>query len=234
MLGQFAENGFAVIDGVLSAEQRREVVACLASLTQESPSPAQGGIRNLLDRVPGVLQLAQSLPVRQLVETVLGPQAFPVRGILFDKTPQANWKVPWHQDLTIAVQEKSEAAGFGPWTLKDGVHHVQAPREVLEQMLAVRIHLDDCGEENGPLRMIPGSHRQGRLSASQIQGAQQSGTSVTCLVGAGGLILMRPLLLHASSAAKSPAHRRVIHIEFAACQLPDGLRWFVEPAILKA
>jgi hypothetical protein len=87
--------------------------------------------------------------VRDLVEPILGSNFLPVRGILFDKIPDANWKVPWHQDVTIAVQEKVEAEGFGPWSIKADVLHVQPPASILEQMLSIRLHLDDCGEENG-------------------------------------------------------------------------------------
>lgn len=161
----------------------------------------------------------------QLIDQVLGSQAAVVRGILFDKTPQANWKVPWHQDLTIALQDRAEVEGFGPWTIKDGVHHVQPPVACLDQMLAIRIHLDDCGEENGPVKVIPGSHHMGRLSADQIQELSRTHTHVSCTCSRGDALLIRPLLLHASSAAASPAHRRVIHLEYAAFELPSALRW---------
>jgi len=148
-----------------------------------------------------------------------------VCGILFDKTENANWKVPSHQDLTIAVERRIDTAGYGPWTIKESVLHVQPPVEVLENTLAVRIRLDDCDETSGPLRVIPGSHSIGRLSAEQIHAVQQTASSVTCCVNTGGVILMRSLLLHASSAAQSPSHRRVIHLDFATCDLPGGLRW---------
>ena len=179
----------------------------------------------MLDLVPAVRKLAEAPTIRELVDPILGKGAFAVRGILFDKTPAANWKVPWHQDLTIAVQSKSDIPGFRTWTVKDGVPHVQPPTEVLENMLAVRIHLDDCAESNGPLRVIPGSHSKGRLSARQIKSIQELTSCKSCPVGRGGVLLMRPLLLHASSVASSPNHRRVIHLEFASCRLPSGLRW---------
>lgn len=158
---------------------------------------------------------------------MLGPHAIAVRGILFDKTPDANWKVPWHQDLTIAVTAKLQVPGFGPWSKKAGVLHVQPPAFVLENMLAVRIHLDDCGEANGAVRVIPGSHLQGRLTTEHV--VRMSATpGVSCVVAAGGVVLMRPLMLHAPSACQSPRHRRVVHLEFAGCALPGGLAWFSE------
>lgn len=114
-------------------------------------------------------ELARSPEVRALVEPLLGAGAFAVRGILFDKTPDANWKVAWHQDLTIAVRERREVEGFGPWSEKAGVVHVQPPAAVLEQMVTVRLSLGPCGPGNGPVCVIPGSHAHGRLSAEEVQ-----------------------------------------------------------------
>ena len=108
-------------------------------------------------------ELATSPLILELVEPVLGPDFFPVRGLLFDKIPGANWKVPWHQDVTIAVRKRIEADGFGPWSMKADVLHVQPPAAILEHMLSVRLHLDNCGEENGALRIIPASHLRGRI-----------------------------------------------------------------------
>ena len=148
-----------------------------------------------------------------------------VRGLLFNKVAQANWAVPWHQDLTIAVRERRESPGFGPWSVKDGAVHVQPPDEVIARMLAVRIHLDDTAAENGALRVIPGSHREGRLSPEAIGSWTTSRKAVTIEAPAGSALLMRPHLLHASSTAERPAQRRVIHLEFAADALPFGLEW---------
>jgi ectoine hydroxylase-related dioxygenase (phytanoyl-CoA dioxygenase family) len=138
---------------------------------------------------------------------------------------EANWKVPWHQDLTIEVRERIDMPGFGPWSVKGGVAHVQPPVSLLEQMLAVRIHLDDSTAENGPLRVIPGSHRAGRLTVEEMLELREKHGEVALSVARGGVILMRPLLAHASSAAERPTNRRVVHLEFAAGELPGGLRW---------
>lgn len=211
----FAEDGFAVVEGVAAASEVERLLAAVATRGEVY------AIRNLLEVVPEVRAWAESVACRALVEPVLGPGARAVRGILFDKTPEANWKVPWHQDLTIAVQERLEVPGYGPWTVKAGVAHVQPPVAVLERMVAVRLHLDDCGAENGPVRVLRGSHRQGRMAAAPMD----AGEEVVCTVGRGGVLLMRPLLWHASSPAVSVAHRRVIHVEFAAAELAGGLRW---------
>lgn len=179
--------------------------------------------RNILS-IPAVRELAKSRPVRQVLETVLGSKCFAVRGIFFNKTNESNWKVVWHQDVTIAVRERKVVEEFGPWSQKDGVQHVQPPIQVLRDMLSVRLHLDESGFDNGPLRVIAGSHSEGRLSAEQIA-AREKNNEVVCTVPKGGALLMRPLVLHASSACQNSKPRRVIHLEFAAENLPHGLEW---------
>lgn len=201
-----------------------QLLDAIAQANDELAVRSRGGvyaIRNLLNLVSAVREWAESRPCRELVDPILGPDAKAVRGILFDKTPSANWKVPWHQDLSIAVRERVDVPGYGPWTLKAGVQHVQPPVAVLERMMAVRLHLDDCGDQNGPVRVVPGSHLFGRTAAMP----DSTGAVVSCTVRRGDVLLMRPLLWHASSPAESAAHRRVVHIEFAAVTLPGGLQW---------
>lgn len=127
------------------------------------------------------------------------------------------------------MQERVEAEGFGPWSINADVLHVQPPAEVLEHMVSVRLHLDNCGEENGALRVIPGSHLHGRTPEDAIQAMRETHEFV-CVVGVGRALLMRPLLLHASSPSRVPGHRRVVHLDFASVQLPNGMRWFSESA----
>jgi ectoine hydroxylase-related dioxygenase (phytanoyl-CoA dioxygenase family) len=184
----------------------------------------RGGMRNLLD-MPGVQSVARSAAVRRVAQAVLGDGCVAVRGIFFDKAPTKNWKVPWHQDLTIAVCEARQVPGFGPWSEKAGVPHVHAPVEILERMLAVRLQLDDCGPENGPIRVLPGSHLAGKLRPAQIEEFRTRVLPVECVAPRGSILAFRPLLLHASSPATRPAHRRVVHLEFAVGPLPDGLQW---------
>jgi ectoine hydroxylase-related dioxygenase (phytanoyl-CoA dioxygenase family) len=189
----------------------------------ESLDDTQYGQRNLL-REPVIQELARSREVRGLVASVLGPNCFAVKGILFNKTQKSNWKVPWHQDLTITVQNSIEVQGFGPWTIKGGVVNVQPREDVLRGILAIRIHLDANDHQNGPLRVIPGSHKYGRLTAEQIAKWDKSEAAAS-LVPRGGALLMRPLLLHASSACQLPKSRRVIHLEYCSDDLPCGLQW---------
>jgi hypothetical protein len=221
--------GFAVVPGVLDPTTIAELIGAVETL----PRPAYGlvkgnpyGVRNLLRISPAVRYLAWSSHVMELVRAVIGPGTFPVRGIFFDKNPDANWKVPFHQDLTIAVQSRIDVEGFGPWSVKEGIAHTQAPVGLLERMLAVRLHLDDCTEDDGPLRVLPGTHRFGRLDSAGIDELRARGTETAVTARAGDAILMRPLLLHASSPAAQPSHRRVIHLEYAAEPLPGGLRWY--------
>lgn len=216
--------GYAVLPD-FAAEDRVQRLRRAVERALLEGATGRGGVRHLLRRAAEVRELAHSREVLRLVEPVLGPAARPVRGILFDKTAAANWNVAWHQDLTIPVRERGEAPGFTRWSVKDGCPHVQPPDEVLRQMLTLRLHLDPCPEENGALRVLPGSHRDGRLAPEAIERWKARVAAKVCAVSAGGVLLLRPLLLHASSASTTPGHRRVIHIEYAAGPLPCGLRW---------
>jgi len=210
------EHGFAVLPVCLD----EETVNHLSRQFDEK----QESQRNILS-IPVVRELAKSRSVRQLLETVLGPKCFAVRGIFFNKTNESNWKVVWHQDVTIAVRERKDVEEFGPWSQKDGVLHVQPPSQVLGGMVSIRLHLDESEYDNGPLRVIAGSHTGGRLSAEQIVACEKN-NEIVCTIPKGGALLMRPLVLHASSACQVSKPRRVIHLEFAAENLPHGLEWY--------
>jgi len=212
-------SGFEIAPSVLSRVEVEELRVALRDLD------IAPGHRNLMRRVPEVRALALSEKIAALLEERVGAQVVAVRSIFFDKTPEANWLVPWHQDLTIAVRERREIPGYGPWSMKNGVPHVQPPMALLENMVTLRLHLDDCDESNGALRVIPGSHQRGRLSAAQIADMGEQRAEVLCAVRAGDALLMRPLLLHASSEAKNVSHRRIVHLEYAPACLPDGLEW---------
>lgn len=224
----FDRAGFAIVPDVVEHDTIRSLIAAIESDDTNAGSRHRGGakyaVRDLL-AVPAVRTLTESRPIRGLVEEILGRNAFAMRGLFFDKTPSANWKVAWHQDLTIAVKERREVPDYGTWSVKAGVQHVQPPVQVLKKTLALRLHLDDCGENNGPLQVLPGSHLSGKLNAENIQSWRARVAHVNCIVRAGGVLLMRPLLLHASSSAREPAYRRVIHLEFADGGLDGGLRW---------
>jgi ectoine hydroxylase-related dioxygenase (phytanoyl-CoA dioxygenase family) len=187
------------------------------------------GVRNLLEICPAVRVLATESSIRQFVTPVLGDHAFAVRAIFFDKVPEANWSLFWHQDNVIAVKERLDVPGFVGWSQKAGVWQVQPPVEVLARMVAVRVHLDDCGTDKGPLRVLPGSHRFGWLD-DELDAWKRRVPEVICTAKCGGVVAMCPLILHASAAAESAGHRRVIHIEYAAAELPAGLEWNIRVA----
>ena len=215
-----ATAGWAVTEPVVDSGTVAELRRCVAAL----PHTGRGGARNLLDDAH-IAGLASAPTLRQFARAILGESCFAVRALFFDKTPNANWKVVWHQDLTIATQQRAELPGYGPWTDKAGVPHVQPPVDVLEQMLAIRVHLDPCSAENGPVRVIDGTHRFGRLAPEVIDRIRADRPESVCLVAEGALLAFPPLLLHASSPATRPAHRRVIHIEYAAQSLASPLVW---------
>lgn len=217
MISQIEEDGFAIVPSVLGAALRAELAAALGPVTG-------AGRRGLLADAR-ISALANSPLLTELVRPHFDAAPSPVRAIYFDKSPEANWLVAWHQDLTLAVRERVEVAGFGPWSVKEGVPHVQPPVAMLERMLTVRLHLDEADASNGALRVLSGSHRLGRLSAPQVRELRAAQSEVLCAVAAGDALLMRPLLLHASGRSTSPRHRRVLHIEYAAFDLPPGLAW---------
>jgi len=216
-------NGFSICREVLSSDTIKTIVASIDRVTGQKSAY---GVRNLLERLPAIRDLIGTESLRSLVEPILGPKGFPVRAILFDKVPEANWGVPWHQDLTIAVKKKVETDGFGAWSTKGGVPHVQPPITVLENMLTLRIHLDDTDETNGALLAIPGSHAKGRLTPGQSTRLTEQSQAYLCETRAGDVLAMSPLLVHSSRKGTLPGRRRVIHVEFASSCLPPGLEWF--------
>jgi len=223
-MSEFHESGFCVVHNVVSDELVARLVKDIDSAL-ESRKRTGYALRHLAQAVPSILELSRSDAIRKLVSSILGDDAVLVRSLFFDKTAEANWKVAWHQDLTVVVRKKIDVPDFGPWSIKDGLIHVQPPARVLEQILTVRLHLDDCDANNGALQVLPGSHRSGKLDADSITVWRNKIQAVTVEVPSGGALLMRPLLLHASSAARTPRHRRVIHLEFSNALLPGGLQW---------
>jgi ectoine hydroxylase-related dioxygenase (phytanoyl-CoA dioxygenase family) len=223
----FDRDGFCVVPSVLEKHTVTDLIAVLerANVTRSKRGEDVFGARNLL-LVPEIRDLANSSALTTLVREVLRSDAMVVRGIFFDKTPAANWPVAWHQDLMLAVGARRDIPQWTNWTLKGGLHHVNPPVAVLQNMVTLRVMLDDCDSDNGPLRVLSGSHLLGRLSREEIVGCCGSGIAQECLCEAGSVVMMRPLLLHASSAAGKPLHRRVVHLEYAAANaIPKDLVW---------
>jgi Phytanoyl-CoA dioxygenase (PhyH) len=206
-------------------------IEALAAALEKESRPGRAGRRNVL-RNEAVRRLAAAGPVRDAAAAVLGPGCGAVRAILFDKNADANWHVVWHQDTTVAVEAKVSAVDYGPWSVKDGVPHVRPPLSVLEAMAAVRLHLDACREADGPLNVLPASHRTGFLAPEAIDAWRSRAPAYACVVERGGLLVMRPLLLHASPRTLRGNSRRILHVEYGPPALPGGVRWheWVGPA----
>ena len=114
------------------------------------------------------------------------------------------------------MRAQADAAGWGPWSIKAGIVYAHAPASVLARVVALRVSLDPSTDTNGPLRVLPGTHVHGLLDDDAVERFGREVSAVSCTVGAGGVVAMRPLLLHASSKSTSDARRRVLHIEYAS------------------
>ncbi len=215
------EHGFALIPEVFELSK---IEPLLQELDRANLPRSRAGVRHAM-RLPCVAGLAWSAELLRIATEILGDGTFPYRATLFDKSPTANWLVVWHQDTALPLRERRETAGWGPWSVKEGVNYAHAPASALEQVLALRVHLDDSTSENGPLRVLPGTHALGVLTDEQIHDLSLKITEVECLVGKGGVLAMRPLIVHASSKAQSEMPRRVLHVEYARPgALSDGLQ----------
>ncbi|WP_415894689.1 phytanoyl-CoA dioxygenase family protein [Neptuniibacter sp. PT34_22] len=216
------EQGYVLIDEFVSPKQVRSVYEEINAI--DLPANA-AGIRNADKKFGSIRELALSQILIGKAQEFLPGKPSLVRAILFNKTTENNWLVTWHQDKTVAVSDRFEAEGWGPWSIKDGVHHVQPPIAVLEQMVTFRIHLDDTDENNGCLKVLPVSHSNGVISQSDINKMVQSEEPVICVAKARSALVMRPHILHASSKATEPSQRRVLHLEYSSFTLPNGIHW---------
>jgi hypothetical protein len=219
-----AHAGYSIFSNVWRSD---EVAALATTLAQADLDRSRAGARHLLTQ-PAVAALARDprmlAVAQQFLHTDPFPGPFPFRATLFDKSAQSNWLVVWHQDTALPLRERRDVAGWGPWSIKGGVTYAHAPASALSRVIALRMHLDDSGADNGPLRVLPGTHTLGLLGDEAIAEIARTAGPIDCLVDAGGVIAMRPLLLHASSKARSDRPRRVIHIEYADSPvLGDGL-----------
>jgi ectoine hydroxylase-related dioxygenase (phytanoyl-CoA dioxygenase family) len=198
------ELGFEIVPQVFDAE----VLLTVSNALNESPlRHGRAGIRNAF-KIEIVRSLASDDRLVGMARKVLGDNAVPFRATLFDKSRRSNWLVVWHQDTALPLRDRRETSGWGPWSVKEGVICAHAPASALEQVLAIRVHLDDSTEENGPLKVLPGTHSMGVLTDDAIHELAMARSAVECTVSAGGVLLMRPLLVHASSKAKTFARPR--------------------------
>ena len=180
-------------------------------------------IRGLLQQIPEMEEILLNANLKKIIQQ-LGSTYFLTKALFFNKAADANWYVTWHQDKTINVKEKIETEGFSAWTKKENLYGVCPPEGILKNTITVRIHLDDTNEENGALKILAGSHKQ-KLNDKELKLITENSIAASCDVSAGGVHIMKPLLLHASHKTVNNKNRRVIHLEFNSLPLPSGLEW---------
>lgn len=214
------QQGFEIVPDFLRASDVEDLTVTL----EHAPlHRSRAGARNVL-QIEAVRRLALNHSILKFARNALGQQALPFRATLFDKSPDSNWLVVWHQDTALPLRARKDVAGWGPWSVKEGVICAHAPAEALDQVLAIRIHLDDSTTGNGPLRVLPGTHKSGVLSDDAIHDLSLKVAEAVCQVPIGGLLLMKPLLVHASSKVLRSKRRRVLHIEYCSqATFPGGL-----------
>ncbi len=223
-----ASDGFYVLENVFDSHAIDAIIGQLSNIDIEQKGAITArsnrvvASRNVIEQIPELISIIRGTIAQTLVELELGTSAGLVRVLFFDKPPWRSWTLPWHKDMTIAVADNSlKSSHFSKPTRKGGVAHVEASTEILEQMLTLRIHLDPNREENGALKVIPGSHQSGKENIS-------GGNFVTVETSAGAVLAMKPLLSHSSGHTdpNTKLHRRTLHFEFAASrQLPDRFEW---------
>ena len=203
--------GYGLVPNVFAED---EILNLLKKLDGENLTRTRAGVRHAM-RSENVARIARDARMMEIAKRILGPEATPFRATLFEKLPNSNWLVAWHQDTALPLRERRDVPGWGPWSVKDGVNYAHAPAQALERILALRVHLDSSVEDNGPLRVLPGTHVQGVLTDDEIHSIAERTAGVDCLMPLGGVIAMRPLVIHASSKSRTENPRRVLHIEYA-------------------
>jgi ectoine hydroxylase-related dioxygenase (phytanoyl-CoA dioxygenase family) len=213
--------GYRILDGVFGTQ---ETVDLLRWLEHSSLARSRAGARHLMQHAE-LRHVAEDPRLLAIAADFVGESPCPYRATLFDKSPDRNWLVTWHQDTALPLEERREAPDWGPWSVKSGITYAHAPARALSRVVALRLHFDDSEVDNGPLRLIPGTHSRGVLSDAAIDEIVARTSPVDCLVAIGGIVAMRPLILHASSKAERPRPRRVLHIEYAdSLDTTDGFR----------
>jgi len=221
------QKGYTILDNIFTSEEVALIITKISEANSSRPTFRKTNdlfaIRQFLKEVPVIQPLIFTAKLNAVIKKYFGHNYFVIKSIYFDKPEKSNWFVAWHQDLTISVDKKINLPGFGPWTSKQDQFAVQPPLDILENIFTIRIHLDDTDENNGALKVIPGSHLKGIYRRTEID--WETKNEAICKVKIGGIMIMRHLLLHSSNRTLNNNKRRVIHIEFSDRLLPDGLLW---------
>ncbi|KMQ67942.1 phytanoyl-CoA dioxygenase [Chryseobacterium sp. FH2] len=221
------EKGFTVINNIFSNEEIEKISETIQNIDTSKDTFRKSedlfAIRQFLKEIPEIKDLILNDNIKTIVKEIFGDNYFVVKSIYFDKPEKSNWYVAYHQDLTISVDKKIELINFGPWTTKQNQFAVQPPLDILENVYTIRIHLDDTDKNNGALKVIPKSHSKGIYRPETIDWNVE--TEEICHVEKGGIMIMKPLLLHGSNRTTNGMKRRVIHIEFSDIELPEKLKW---------
>jgi len=224
---QLSNEGYLVLDNLFTEQEVDAMIQVIDSITASGPAfrvtSDLFAIRRFIKEVPTVIPYIFTNTLQIYINQLFGNGYFLTKSIYFDKPEQSNWFVAYHQDLTISVTEKLPVDGFNQWTVKHDQFAVQPPVSFLENIFTIRIHLDDTDENNGALKIIPQSHCKGIWRIDTLDHTKE--TEVVCKVQKGGVMIMQPLLLHASNRTTNKSRRRVIHLEFSNQPLPGGLQW---------
>ncbi|WP_292008304.1 phytanoyl-CoA dioxygenase family protein [Chryseobacterium sp.] len=220
-------DGYAIIENVFSDDEitkiSEEIQKIDTSKENFRKSEDLFAIRQFLKEVPEINHLVFNTNIKEIIKKIFGDQYFVVKSIYFDKPETSNWYVAYHQDLTISVDRKIDLPDFGPWTTKHNQFAVQPPLPILENIYTIRIHLDDTTKDNGALKVVPASHTKGIYRPETIDW----NTEIERIneVKKGGIMIMKPLILHGSNRTINGNRRRVIHIEFSDQELPQEMQW---------
>jgi ectoine hydroxylase-related dioxygenase (phytanoyl-CoA dioxygenase family) len=225
---EIADTGFTIIENVFSETNVDAIIKAINKADTSNPNfritNDLFAVRQFLKEVPESIPFIFTERLKAIITELFGEDYFVVKSIYFDKPENSNWCVSYHQDLMISVDKKIDIEGFGPWTVKQNQFAVQPSLDILESNFTIRIHLDATDENNGALRVIPKSHLKGIHRPDMIDWSKE--TETVCNVPKGGIMIMKPLLLHASSKTINNKKRRVIHIELSnQKKLPEPLQW---------
>lgn len=224
---ELEENGYSILEGLYYESEVNEILDCIENTEQNGSSFMKTkdlfAIRQLINNIPELKKLLFNKKLTELISNLSKSEYFLTKAIYFDKPSESNWFVAYHQDLSISVDKKADLKNYSNWTFKKGQYGVQPPIEILEDTITIRIHLDKTSKKNGALKVIPKSHLNGIVRNDSKDWNTEN--EFVCEVEKGGVMLMKPLILHASNRTTNRKKRRVIHLEFNKHYLTEALAW---------